>query len=843
MDWAQVFVGEQRRRVVLPTYPFERQRYWIEPPTASPSVSPTTAQAPARRKADIGEWFSITTWDRSPRRAPPTEQLDRQSWIILLDHHGIGPNLAGWLEAHNQRVFRVYAARAYAAIGSGAYAIRPDVRDDYEAVLEDLQREGEHPRRIVHLWTVDDYEQELEQVLARGFYSLLALAQAMGERALDACRIDVLSTAAQQVTGSEALVPAKSTILGPCKVIAQEYANFKTRSIDIEPHTSAFDVVCELLDEREDDVVALRGLDRWIPSFVPVQLDPAPRLALRERGVYLITGGLGGLGLAIAEHLVKKVAARLVLIGRTALPPRRDWQHLLETQADDPNSRRIRAIQRLEGCGADVLVLQADVSDPTQMESAVRRATEYFGELHGVIHAAGVPGVGLIQFKTREAAAGVLAPKVDGTLALSAALRDRPLDFLVLFSSIASVTGGPGQADYAAANAFLDAWARCHADCHGRTISIGWGEWLWDAWQEGLQGFPAEVRRLLIASRETYGISFDEGTQALERALAAGRPHVSVTTQDLSAMVAGSRQATVTAAMEHVREQRRSQPAHPRPNLSNWYAEPGSLCEQQIAAVWSDALGIEPIGSNDNFFELGGNSLVGISVIARVRKELRLDKLPAHTLYDAPTVAALARHVEQQRRPAGGGHALPSRAGLQPRAGPRNGTTAPSPTAIQVSRSELAIVGMSGRFPAASSVEAFWTNLTQGVRSICAFTDQELLERGVDRQLLGLPNYVRAGTVLADVERFDAGFFGYPPREAEIMDPQHRMFLECAWEALERAAYDPESFAGPIGVFAGSAPPGYFLHHLLPNRPLLESAGDMQLSVGLSSDSLATRVS
>ena len=226
VDWAQVFVGEQRRRVVLPTYPFERQRYWIEPPTASPSVSPTTAQAPARRKADIGEWFSITTWDRSPRRAPPTEQLDRQSWIILLDHHGIGPNLAGWLEAHNQRVFRVYAARAYAAIGSGAYAIRPDVRDDYEAVLEDLQREGEHPRRIVHLWTVDDYEQELEQVLARGFYSLLALAQAMGERALDACRIDVLSTAAQQVTGSEALVPAKSTILGPCKVIAQEYAKY-----------------------------------------------------------------------------------------------------------------------------------------------------------------------------------------------------------------------------------------------------------------------------------------------------------------------------------------------------------------------------------------------------------------------------------------------------------------------------------------------------------------------------------------------------------------------------------------------------------------------------------------
>src|SRR6185295_6600096 len=218
--------------------------------------------------------------------------------------------------------------------------------------------------------------------------------------------------------------------------------------------------------------------------------------SLRHKGVYLITGGLGGLGLALAQHLATSVQARLVLLGRTPLPPREHWPHLLATH--DPASglgRRLQIISDLEARGVELLLLTADVSDPTQVQAAVRQTLTHFGALHGVFHTAGVPGVGVIQLKSAAAAAEVLAPKVLGTLALAQALRDIPLDLLVLFSSVAAATsGGPGQADYCAANAFLDAFARRHAHDHGRTIAVGWGEWHWDAWQAGLQGFPEDVR-------------------------------------------------------------------------------------------------------------------------------------------------------------------------------------------------------------------------------------------------------------------------------------------------------------------------------------------------------------
>src|SRR5438094_7064039 len=157
--------------------------------------------------------------------------------------------------------------------------------------------------------------------------------------------------------------------------------------------------------------------------------------------------------------------------------------------------------------------------------------------------------------------------------------------------------------------------------------------------------------------------------------------------------------------------------------------------------------------------------------------------------------------------------------------------------------SALALIGMSGRFPGAQGVEAFWQNIAAGVKSIRLFSDEELLAAGVDPSLLQQPNYVKAGTMLEAVDQFDAAFFGYTPREAETMDPQHRLFLECAWEALESAAYNPETYPGLIGVFAGSASHTYAMNNLLPNQHISEFISELQIAVGNERDSLASTVS
>ena len=282
------------------------------------------------------------------------------------------------------------------------------------------------------------------------------------------------------------------------------------------------------------------------------------------------------------------------------------------------------------------------------MRRVVEQALERFGAIHGVIHAAGVPGVGLMQLKSAETARAVLRP-VQGTLALSAALSgaEVKLDFLVLFSSVTSANGGgPGQVDYCAANAFMDAFANQQPQRHGQTVSISWGEWLWDAWQEGLQGYPEEARAELIRNRQAYGMSFREGAEAIRRILTQPLSHVFVTTRDLRAMVEDMENSTAGKMLAKLTELRQAQPLYPRPVLGTTFIAPRNEVEARVAALWQAVLGIEQIGIDDNFFELGGNSLLGIGLVDRLRKEFQ-QTLPAHVLYEAPTVSALAALVAQ----------------------------------------------------------------------------------------------------------------------------------------------------------------------------------------------------
>lgn len=245
----------------------------------------------------------------------------------------------------------------------------------------------------------------------------------------------------------------------------------------------------------------------------------------------------------------------------------------------------------------------------------------------------------------------VLAPKADGVDALAAALRlgepdEAELDFLALFSSITSVTGGgPGQVDYCAANAYLDARAARLAAGGRRVVSICWGEWTWNAWQEGLSGYDDDLQSFFRQHRERFGIGFEEGWRTLLRALAGGEPGVVVSTQDLPtiARFAGlfNIEAVTAPAADGARGQR-----YPRPELLTPYREPQDPAQQRIAAAWCETLKLERVGVDDNFFELGGNSLLGIPLLGELRSAYPGAKLPPHILYEAPTVATLARIVD-----------------------------------------------------------------------------------------------------------------------------------------------------------------------------------------------------
>ncbi|HEY0405310.1 MAG TPA: SDR family NAD(P)-dependent oxidoreductase, partial [Pyrinomonadaceae bacterium] len=497
VKWKAFSAHEQRRRVPLPTYPFERQRYWIEPRQHSDNGA---AQQNRRQEtAGNGLWFAIPSWKRTipPLPFEPDKTTARTTWLIFTNRCSFSSEVADLLRRGGQQVIEALAGESFGRMDDGAYVINPRERADYAALFTALRDAGDSPKNILHAWNITPDEtcfsqpEYREQSLRAGFYSLLFLAQTLGaeERAED-INVAVVSTHSQKVAGEAMLFPEQATIVGACKVITQEYPRIICRSIDVSLSARvagvegqlAGQVISECLADAAERVVAYREHDRWAQTFEMADVPPASegKSLLRDGGVYLITGGLGGLGLLLAEHLAKTVKATLALTGRGDFPPPTQWKQWLATHPE-PNriNEQIQRLQAIEQLGAQVLVVRADTADYAQMQAALKQVTEQCGAIHGVFHAAGIAGGGLIQLKTVEEVERVFAAKVQGTRVLEAVLKETPLDFLILFSSTLALTGGIGQIDYCAANAFLDAFAHYAATDPAMplTISINWDGW------------------------------------------------------------------------------------------------------------------------------------------------------------------------------------------------------------------------------------------------------------------------------------------------------------------------------------------------------------------------------
>jgi acyl transferase domain-containing protein len=648
IDWRGFYGDEQPRRVPLPTYPFARERYWIEPSVQTNANE--TRQQSLHKKPDVADWFYVPLWKQSVPLKPAPLAEQRSCWLMFCDAHGLGFQIAERLERANQTVITVLAGEEFGRVSAGAYSINPRSSEDYAALLGELRESGRIPQVIVHLWTVTPSAstqsgcERLQETQDSGFYSLLFLAQALGkQRVTHPLRIVVVSSDVQQVTGEEALCPEKATLLGPCRVIPQEYPNIACRSVDVvvpEPTTwqekKLIDhLVAELAAKPSDSTVAYRGGRRWVQTFEAARLGEAPegQTRLREGGVYLITGGLGNIGLALAEHLARTVRARLILTGRSAFPEKGEWERWLATRGErDDTSRKIRKVQAIEELAAQVLVFSADAASQEKMQEVVARSCERFGEIHGVIHAAGITRQGFLDIQniSRVECEQHFRPKVHGLYVLEQVLRGKELDFCILVSSLSHVLGGLGFVAYSAANIFMDYLAHNH----NRTSPVSWTSVNLEGWR--FEGEPAQN----APSGTGLSMTSAEGVQVFERILSQDTAtQVVVSAGDLQARIAR------WVKLESWRDVKRAKEAssssrHPRPDLPGAYVAPRNEVEQTLADIWQELLGIEQVGVHDNFFELGGDSLLGIQVNDRASQAgLRL---AAHHFLERQTIAELA---------------------------------------------------------------------------------------------------------------------------------------------------------------------------------------------------------
>ncbi|PRX67613.1 ketoacyl-synthetase-like protein [Nonomuraea fuscirosea] len=516
VNWSPLSASGPRERVPLPGYPYQRERHWIDleaphgpagrtpahQPNGAPAHQPTgqsaheTSEAHAREAG--GAALRLPTWVEAapaPRHGSGIGHGSRPL-VFLPDDPRRAAELTALLDRAGWDATRVRHASAYASSATDSmdrpgcsendFTIRPGHSEDVVRLLDELRESRRYPELVVDatqlgalaepdLSTIDDQ-------LDAGFHRFVDLLQEAARRAPDRRGRDVLviTELSADVTGGERVHPVRAMLLGLLRSYMLENPRSRCKLIDVQDGVGTNRLLAELRGFDHSEIVALRGDRRWIPEERPLPLDDtapdvAPRhgaasngadargvgsVGLRRGGVYVITGGLGGLGLAVARGLAETgMRPRLLLLGR------RTGGHEAE-------------LAEIKGLGAECRVETCDVTDVEALRRVIGRASDSFGGVNGVFHLAGVAGDGMIPFRTREQMRATLAPKVHGTLALIEVLRDQAgLDFFVAFSSRAALRGLVGGADYAAANAFLDAVVRRQPLAGCASVSVNWPSW------------------------------------------------------------------------------------------------------------------------------------------------------------------------------------------------------------------------------------------------------------------------------------------------------------------------------------------------------------------------------
>lgn len=496
LDWSAVDNDDAWQRVVVPGYPYQRKQHWVVP-TSGPSapkraeseIEPLPSEAPRALDGPDGAAGSVDldaaagstspyatrTWVEVPAVATATLAGQTALALVPADRTEAMAVLGPLLRA-GARVIRVRPGDSYAG-GGDEFQVRPHRSADLEQVLSRLAADGRHLDLLVHAWATPVWEpptsRTLDAQLDSSFGSLLSLIQHGSRRTGGTTpRLVVLASRLADVSGAEPVDPVKATLVGLAHTWAREEPGARPKIIDLGPGASDRALTAELADPAGPELIALRGHRRWVPDEQPLDLTPEHD-AVRESGVYLITGGLGGLGLAAGKALARTgCRPRLMLAGRTDLPA--DAEQLA---VHDPRLRHVLAeIEEMTEIGATVRTSACDIADARQVKRLLDTIAAQFGPLNGVLHLAGVPGDGLLQLRAREDAQAVLRPKLLGTVVLEECLRGRPpLDFLVSFSSRAALHGLVGSGDYAAANAALDAFAA--VDGPYRRVSVNWPAW------------------------------------------------------------------------------------------------------------------------------------------------------------------------------------------------------------------------------------------------------------------------------------------------------------------------------------------------------------------------------
>ncbi|MEO7275553.1 MAG: type I polyketide synthase, partial [Vicinamibacterales bacterium] len=804
VDFAAVARPWPRQTLDLPTYPFQRRHFWFTAKTAAVSAAAAYAPSDVVRLLDEGRIEELLTrlnggedaeasrrvltqlathhqrerqarelsgqlydvrWRQTPVPSGRESFVAGETWLLIVnDSQPVSP-LVGLLAAHQQDC-RVLALSGHRA-------------DDSLVALKELLRR-DSPSRIVHLASLDLPDEvsaaSIETLQRRVLGGVLTIIQAAVEVGVRA-PIWFVTRGAQPVVAADRPSPLQSAVWGFGRVVALEHPELWGGLADLpNDEAETWLRLLSVVRAGGEDHIAIRGADAYVARLERRTSPPAASpLPVRSEATYLITGGLGALGLDAAEHLAGRGARHIVLTSRRT-----------------PAAATLARIGTLrERYGCECHVVSADVGEERDLERVVTFIKASLPALAGILHAAGEIGSSPLATLDEAEIDRVFRGKVKGAAHLSALAAHEHLDFFVSFSSIASVWGSFGQAAYGAANAFLDGLAASQRGAGLPGTSVNFGPWS--------SGMADAAAREQLAKRGVQPLSTELAFAGLA-AIAAGPAASGIVARvDWAAFLPVyqlQRQRSLMAELE------REYPPAVAPPIA---AERTSLVERLLLApaeqrsrlmqdylrgAVAETMRMDPaqIREDAGFFDLGMDSLMAIELRQRLQKELGRP-LPATIALDHPRLTDAAAYL------------LTEVLGLQEQ--PRVEAAVARTTSLG---SPIAIIGLACHFPGAPNPEAFWDLLANGVDAIGEVPADRF---DIDEYYDPDPDtpgkiYTRCGGFLDHVDLFDPEFFGISPRETLWIEPQQRLMLETAWEALERAGCAPASLGRTrTGVYVG----------------------------------------
>ncbi|MGZ7443444.1 SDR family NAD(P)-dependent oxidoreductase [Paenibacillus sp. TH7-28] len=806
----------------------------------------------ATESMDKSDWFYAPYWVRTPLSPTANDNEEVRSVVVFCDPQqiqSVGNKLG------DTPIIPVFSGQDFVTDckDRGYFTINPRNPDHYELLFRQIRQQHGEIAGIINLWSLlkDGTAglERLENSQYSGCISILHTVKAVRNSFRQPLFIQAATCCAFDVTGDETeLLSEQATLLGILRTIPLEYGNIFCSLLDVERGMTFFEIWHRLKEERQNkdgvSAVAVRGGERYVREIQQIRQSvlPASPISFKHNGVYMIAGGLGGLGLEVAKHIAERAETVLIMINRSYFPPRESWEDAGRSHPEI--AAKIKKILEIEAAGSRVVIMQGDICDQDAMVEIVSRIKLDFGQINGVIHSALVLKDSLIRNMTEADMWEAMKPKLHGTWILDKVTQNEQLDFFILFSGMITFFANAGQGNYMSGSLYKDQFARSRArKGNGRTLVINWGIW-------GEAGIVADP--FYTASLSAKGIRpmlTEEGIAAFDVSMRLGEVQVGIAPLEKKELVIQTKAISNDPLAGLSAEEKEESPMQKENAVETSLVSEFRLEERIKALLVSKIAKLllreeTSLDTKASFLDMGLDSLGIVLLTEHFEQELGLKIYPT-LFFEYPTLPDLSKYLIQHHREAlislfsskadseavlaldefrhsgmSSGkeeevenieETLPQSGGMQ-----RDSVKMKGNSGILsedgLRECDIAIIGVSGRFPGADNINDFWHNLRDGIESVGEIPGRIWnTEDYYDTNRRPGKTYCKKAGLVEGIDNFDPLFFNISPKEAAYMDPQQRLALMTAWEALEDAGYGGGILGGTTtGVFVGVSNNNYF---------------------------------